>query len=711
MFARLFTILLLLGSTSLKGDALLDCARLGEFGLRGDARDLIIAGDLVLAAEGAGLAIYGVEGSELRALQNFRTERPATSVARDGNLIVVGTPVSIELFRIQSDRSVQRVASAPAEGRVVAIENGVVAAAGSRVRVFRIQDSTLSLVREQDVVGTVSSLLLSEGRLFIGEKGKGIRVTDALTGARPTSISAPDGSLVIRGSTLFSAGGGAGIFVTELSSPLSPVLAGVIDAADYDLRDLALIGNTLYALDSGNRLLTFDVTNPRAGRLLEVTALEGTTLAADGDLLAAGGRYVPGTFERTHARNAVRLFRRGVSGGISLVATQLSDPGVITGVATDGEYAYTVDSPFFRVVDIRVPETPREIARIAFGDLSHSVRLYGSLAIVYGIGNVHMFDVAVPANPRLLGTYRSLGIPPGGAAIAGRYLVEANRPTGFHVVDISDPARPVQIAGQKNDMNGIWYGVVGSEGVAYGFSGSGIKVIDLSDPKGLLLTQRIVPVGLISDAEVAEAHQDRQPLLLVLDDKGLQIIDISDKLFPRHMATADVPTGGDLTIDDSIVYITVPDGRLVRVDLTRPASPVVTHLQSGLSSPKQIAAARGRVVVADTYSLVVLDDLSNAEVPIVAAPELTIAATTASTTRVIWMNVLSGSYEVQHSVDSTFANATTILTAAPSAEIPNGRVVRVRGIRGCQVGPWSAVLGPLKAPPSPAPFSRRRGAR
>ncbi|HVT02761.1 MAG TPA: hypothetical protein VHL58_05220, partial [Thermoanaerobaculia bacterium] len=270
--------------------------------------------------------------------------------------------------------------------------------------------------------------------------------------------------------------------------------------------------------------------------------------------------------------------------------------------------AFVADAPMFRVLDITRPTNPRQIAAIYIGDFSDRVQLRDTTAIVYGRGSVHLIDISSPLAPRQTGVYRSLGIPRSGAAWAGSYLLEANRATGFHVLDVTDPTHPVQTTGLRNDSHGGPTGVLTAVPTAvYIGVSDGIKIADLADPHHTVVTATGIGGGF-TDAQIVQSTSAHPALLALPGLESLRLFDLTTPAMPVEISSILLPPGGAESVAGDLLYITNPRGELYVVSVANAAQPQIVFAGNGLNSPTQTSAAGGLLAIADTYSLKIYTD-------------------------------------------------------------------------------------------------------
>ena len=103
----------------------------------------------------------------------------------------------------------------------------------------------------------------------------------------------------------------------------------------------------------------------------------------------------------------------------------------------------------------------------------------GSLDLV---GGLRVVDVSDPENLRILGHYSEDCSEALDVALIGDVAVVACSFDGFHLVDVSDPARPVRIAVVPAPaISAAWSVATWEGGAALGHD-RGVIVVDLADP-------------------------------------------------------------------------------------------------------------------------------------------------------------------------------------------------------------------------------------
>jgi hypothetical protein len=667
-----------------------NCARLAQWGERALPNAFAISGHFVLQADGRGLAVYDIENpAAIRRVAFAPTASPSLNLALGPGHAAVLTRDGLELFAFSADGAIAHRGSAAVTARDVAWSGETIVTVGGEAVTWNIEASRLVRGATRLLDDPADTVATSGSRVFVGSAQHGI---DAFTLSGETlshdaRVSAGALDLLVDGATLYAAAGDNGLTAIDIHDR-APRVIGRVAAPDLTLHALAKSGSRLFAANGAMRVEVFDVTN--AAAMTRVTSLEWPTeaIAANDDVVVVGGDAVNVTGKRLGAGTALRLHDPD---GFAPLGELPDRAGRLSGVATDGRYAYVADPPLFRVIDLADPRQPLEVARYSYGDGSDRVRLDSGRVVIWGVGNAHLFDVRDPRRPLYSGAYHSKGIPPEGAAFAGPFLIEANKASGFHVLDISIPGRFHHTGGLINDFNGMFRGVAAIPGTAYAWLENGVKVVEIAD-NGRVRLVRVLEAPSTIDVDVIHSASGALRLA-VLDDARLRLFDLSDPLRPVETGSIVTMRGRDIEADGDAVWIIADDGRVMRIDVANPASPRIALDSSGLALPTQIAAAGGIVAVADGTALTILSDVAPSDLGSVSPRISTVAANAAA---IAWDPAPGASnYEIAVSNDPSFASPRVTPSKTPGAWIAyeaEPQWVRVRATKSCAAGPWSDAL-------------------
>ncbi|WP_394835943.1 hypothetical protein LVJ94_03430 [Pendulispora rubella] len=361
---------------------------------------------------------------------------------------------------------------------------------------------------------------VAAGDLVIVTSGIGTQVFDA---KNPSSPGSPLFESETQSRTLAALGPAAwvpawdGLHVLDLSNPKSISDTGPIAMPSEGIRDAAILGNVLGVVTDRGKLLTIDVTEPRAPVSKAVVDISlcseciGVQAAAGNLFLGAGsgglrtgtvsdlkflGSAYPGTllapvdFEGIAVEGNIAYVADWYGGGLRIY--DVSDPthpkqisqlagGNYHAVAYAGGRVYLgqrTNGGVITVIDVSDPTHPTPLGSIET-DQTWAITLRGSLAFETDNGGLTIFDVSNPASITTVGRY---ACPYGqGVALSGNMAAVACT-DGFHFVDVSNPATPVKKSTWAPKWPGSSAAVAASGTRMYLGHSEGVTVVDLADP-------------------------------------------------------------------------------------------------------------------------------------------------------------------------------------------------------------------------------------
>lgn len=249
---------------------------------------------------------------------------------------------------------------------------------------------------------------------------------------------------------------------------------------------------------AGSQATTLVKADPTAARISPVAHHSRPNALADDDqrIFLERVGWIGGMISAVAVSNAFAY----VGEGSDLVVLGLNNPdhlgqsarlvlpGVVQTIQIVGTLAYlTIGERGVAVADIHDPLHPR--LRTVIGTLSaaNNVQVVDNLAYIATKRGLEIVDIADLDNPWLRGTYP---VQSGGSGlwVAGKLALVTFGSRHVYVVDVTDPAHPVQRGIIITDGTPTDISVVGTrayialEGVA-GFSNYGsVQVVDISDP-------------------------------------------------------------------------------------------------------------------------------------------------------------------------------------------------------------------------------------
>jgi hypothetical protein len=671
----------------------LSCLQQSSWGSRGTPRDFASRGNHLFAADGRGVTTYDVSNpAQIREIAVTPTLSPSLGIDADGGIVAVRTRDGLEVFRATDSGLLELVGRREEGGSDVDVRGTLIATGGAELTLLRLSGAALELVARRASTREVMAVALAATHLYAAEKGTGIRVYEIGTGALREVGFVPGNALALRvaGDFLYTAAGGGGVGVYDISNPAAPRSLGPVALPDPDIRSVERVGAHLAAIDRLQKVHLLSLADPSAPRPLSELTIPSSAVVAVGDRLAAAGSRYDRFSLPIETGFPVQIFDITPTGELHLAGSFADRAGALTGVGLEGNYAFVADPPLLRVLDITGP-TPREVARLEYGDSADRIHVENGYAVVYGRTETHLIDIREPLRPVHAGVFHTLGVPRSDVAFAGPTLIEANRASGFHVLDITNPAVPYQTSGLKNDGNGQWQGAAALDDVVYGMASFGIKVVDISN-RAVAKIVKFIPTGSLRDVVVVQP-QSGSPLLLAVDGNRVRIFDLTVRLDPVEISSVETILGIDIDATGSEAFVISAEGELVRIDLTNRSQPRVVNTVSGFFAPTQVSARNGLVAVADTWQLRILH-FGGTAAPAAPLPNI-VAGVSRRVASVEWTAVPGAvAYEVATSSDPAFTDPRMELVTSTSFPIRSDSrtFVRVRAIAGCARSEWSSAV-------------------
>lgn len=326
---------------------------------------------------------------------------------------------------------------------------------------------------------------------FMAEYIHGMTVIKCSAPTNPKIVGSVSGlsnpmGVVVQGDYAYIADWAGGLQLINVSDPVTPWLDGNAVILDSVVVDVAVRGD--YAVITG--ILEVD---PSGEFVQLVNVLDPAAPAGLGSVDTTGG---------TFSIDLTGPYALSSNGSQGLFINDISDPdnpviafgagtnGFVNDAAVAGSYAYVADShEGLRVIDISVPEEAGVVAEARLTGFpeqyAHSVAVSGSYAYVVETdehrytpyddpdedpdpvvpGELQIIDISDPLDPVALDSDGGTPFVQGyqvalqaqSLAVEGPYAFVVDLANGLEVIDVSDPATPLQIAtltipGGANDI-------------------------------------------------------------------------------------------------------------------------------------------------------------------------------------------------------------------------------------------------------------------
>ena len=235
-----------------------------------------------------------------------------------------------------------------------------------------------------------------------------------------------------------------------------------------------------------------------------------------------------------------------------------------------------------------------QIGQLYYWDGAEDVVVTGDFAYVAaGPSGLRIVDVTNPAGPLEVGFYDTPGSATG-LAVSGNYAYVADEGARLPVVDITNPSVPFE-AGFYYSPGGA-LGVVVSGNYAYVAAGYwGLRVVNIANPAAPTEVGFYDTPGNAQDVAVAGNYA------YVADGwGGLRVVDITNPAAPFEVGFYDTPGfAWGVAVSGNYAYVADWDGGLRVVNIMNPAAPAETGFYDTPGLARGVAVSGNYAYVAD----------------------------------------------------------------------------------------------------------------
>jgi hypothetical protein len=553
----------------------------------GKATAVAMAGTIAYVADGdAGLRIIDISDLENpREVSTFEIGGYAWDVeVADGIAYLAAGLMGLRIIDVSDPHDPTELGAVPGASAWVEINGGLV---------YLIANDRLNVI---DVTAPKRPVIV--GSIFIGDARGDFAVANGFAYI-PRNIFAPN------------------LWLINVSDPSNPVFSGLVPvgSSQQAINTIEARGRLLYVGSNGDFLgdaptiRVMDVSIPTSP--VEIGAVDTQSSA---QRMALAGDI---------------LYFAGEAGGMGVINVSdpmspkqvgaLDTPDIATDVEAAGSVALIADQDSgLRVIDVTRIATPREIATLMMpGDPGNSeptaIDIENGIAYVTdpAVG-LQTIDVTDPFAPTALST---LVIDARDVVVVGQYAYVAAWFDGLRVIDVSNPADPVEVAHIATSDRATDIAIVGT--VAY-VAAVAVDVIDISDPTQPTRISSFETLGFTDQLAASDG------LIVAIErasvgSGSLRLIDVSDPNNPIGVSayeTQDVPH--TVEIENDIAYVTEGDGGLELIDISDWSNPRTLGL---LSVYPNTAAGIVDVTLADGIAFVA-DSLEGAHAIDVGDPRV-----------------------------------------------------------------------------------------
>ncbi len=469
------------------------------------------------------------------------------------------------------------------------------------------------------------------GLAYLAPEDVGLRVVDVSDPTAPFEIgSCPlpggyGGDIVLGVAHAFVAHRYYGVRVFDISDPGAPAVVSFLPLS-HQVRDLELVGDTLYAAGDNAGLRIIDVSDPTHPILTQTFD-------------------VPGSVRGVRVRDDYAFLSAGGT-GMHVVDLGGEEPVLVGGCSLDfdfpyGTYNYRMDlagdyafaalaDHGIGVVNIADPTRPVEVTYLDLPGWARRITIRDGFAhlgcLFGGFTVVDIFDPKLPVQTGhygLVGWARDLRVEDGLVYLAGGYAPPEEKgrkadggtrvysAAGLFILDPVDPAWPEILSFGQTYIDPIQLAVGGGYAYLADYL-AGVRIFDVSDPNAPEFVYDIYEMGAIFwEVEVAGDY-----LYAISDWHGLQIFDVTDPALPVEVGSCDELIGYHLDVQGAYVYGSAFYDGFCVFDVSDPAAPAVVSTLPLSGYSNGVFAAGDRVYMANSLHGLVVFDVSDPLAPV-----------------------------------------------------------------------------------------------
>ncbi len=346
---------------------------------------------------------------------------------------------------------------------------------------------------------------------------------------------------------------------------------------DGEIYRMECIGNTLY-IASASGMVIVDISNPASPKKLS-TFYNPYSSGAIRDVKVQGNY----AYLSIYGSGIQVVDISNPSNPVKGKLVPLAGYNTLWRLALDGHYLYVSLETDRRmdILDITSPSSPQVVGTFAPGDAAStgfsSVAVKGNFAyLVEYYNGIRVVDIRNPAKPVQVSAIS--GINANDIRILGNYAYVSIRYQGFNIYDVVTTPGIMAFTGQGTGFAGYNEGIYPTTQYTF-ISGDsfGFAVYKTSNPKAPGLMVQVPVLGGV-DSLIARGNY----LFVGAHNYGVWIIDISDKSNPKEAALVknDGRNVGIDLVGNNLVFAGGWAGFNL-VDVTNPASPQIKLLDFG----------------------------------------------------------------------------------------------------------------------------------
>ncbi|HLB95304.1 MAG TPA: hypothetical protein VJK26_00125, partial [Patescibacteria group bacterium] len=400
-----------------------------------------------------------------------------------------------------------------------------------------------------------------------------------------------------------------GFHIADVSTPSKILIKSTLEVSQAYA--VAVSGNYAYVGTTDNNFKVIQVSDPTKPSVVGSLTL-GETI---------NGITISGTKAYVSAGTVGLVIVNVSSPSAPNILGTLNTPGFARASAISGTTAVIADEAAMITADVSNPAAPQQRGTLATSTASDVV-ISGSYAFVADAGaggGLVVANIANPSLPQKLTTLVARGNLVG-LTLAGSYLygVDSSGLTtnnGLEVFDISSPSAPRSV-GFLALTGFLRARLVLSGSTALVASGqNGLATVNVATPASPQLIANLLKVDRVGAVATSGSYLYAANFFGLLTN--LWIFNISQANSPVHVATMNLGSVNDLTIEGNYLY--AADGNTLKIiNIQNPSQPVQVSSLNLPDYASGLAVTGGKAYIADSLAGLVIVNVSNPSAPTIS---------------------------------------------------------------------------------------------
>ncbi len=427
------------------------------------------------------------------------------------------------------------------------------------------------------IPGSANSIVLSDHLAFITAGSSGLRVLDVSDPKTPFEVGAFEVNvnsaidIAIHGSYAYLIDRDQGLVLLDITVPKEPIETSRIQTPN-GARRIALKDTLAYVIDGAGDLRILSVNDPahpfEIGHYTISTTMyfwyftsviieDNIAYLTEGD-----GLFVMDVFNPANPRKIGSLH---LDAPVALGIVKLADTVF---VASPGATFGHGDGPFNQItpIDISDPSAPTIIEVPSFyGKDARSICMKdSSLIIASGSEGLRIVNRSIPIGGRYSKSYKNPAWGPQVLSIQQNMVAAGSGSAGLHLVDVSDPYQPVELASFQGNVSGV---ALKGNYLFSTFQGSELQIFEISSENELN------PVSSVPFASAVGGITIVDTVAYIGRSMGVSTVDIADPTSPVLMHSEDYEDVSAPAIERNIACVCYNPGIRI-IDISDPQNPV-----------------------------------------------------------------------------------------------------------------------------------------